>query len=72
MAIRDRAPSSAARDTMTPVTGDLLAALPVVTEEQSLEPGACILRGFAHASQAQLLDEIEAIARAVKPAQRGR
>lgn len=31
-------------------------------EELALQPGACILRGFAHALQAPLLDEIPALA----------
>lgn len=47
-----------------PVTGDLLAGLPAVAEEVRLEPGACILRGFADAAQLPLLREIEALARA--------
>jgi alkylated DNA repair protein (DNA oxidative demethylase) len=53
---RDASPITA------PLTGDLLAALPAGAAEEILEPGACILRGFAHALQAQLLCEIEAVA----------
>src|SRR5687768_16980092 len=45
-----------------PLTGNLLAALPVGAAEEMLEPGACILRGFAHALQSQLLHEIEVVA----------
>jgi alkylated DNA repair protein (DNA oxidative demethylase) len=54
--LRDQPPAAA------PLTGNLLAALPIVAAEQILEPGACILRAFAHAQQSQLLREIDAIA----------
>jgi DNA oxidative demethylase len=54
--IRNQAPGS------EPHTGDLLACLPSVAKTETLQPGACILRGFAHSLQLQLLQAIEAVA----------
>jgi DNA oxidative demethylase len=46
-----------------PLRGNLLADLPATLQRRALQPGACILHGFAHALQASLLAAIATVAR---------